>query len=69
MDASSKANKALADIRRYNDLYHLRRRPRCVDGSLNLKSKVNRCFTKVARVSDYYDPSDPTIDIDEAMIQ
>jgi hypothetical protein len=69
MDAQSKANRALAEIRRCDSLYHLRRRPRCVDGSLNLNSRVNRSFHKVARVSDYYDPYDPTIDIDEAMIK
>ena len=68
MDASSKANKALDKIRCYDHLYHLRRRPRCIDGTLNLNSRVNRSFAKVSKVSDFYDPYDPSIDVDEAVI-
>lgn len=32
-------------------------RPRCKDGSLDMRRKVNRAFDKYADVGDYYDPS------------
>ena len=46
MDAESKAKKALTEIRDTNVLFHLRRRPRCRDGSLDLRCKVNKVFMK-----------------------
>ena len=69
MNANLKANKALAEMRRYDELYHLRRRPRCIDGSLNLNSRANKAFRKNSLVSDYYDPNDPTLDVEVAVIQ
>ena len=59
----------MAEIRRSDDLYHLRRRPRCIDGSLNLNSRANKAFRKNSLVSDYYDPNDPTLDVEVAVIQ
>ena len=51
--------KALAEIRDISALYHLRRRPRCIDGTLDMRFRVNKAFTKRDQVSDYYDPLKP----------
>lgn len=50
-------------------LFDLRRRPRCKDGTLNLKYKVNQSFAKDDFVSNFYDPKDPTINIREEVIK
>lgn len=35
------------------------KRPRCKDGSLDKRFRVNRAFDKYADIGDYYDPADP----------
>ena len=60
VDAKSKSDDAMARIRNANKLYHLRLRPRCADGRLDIRQKVNRSFEKNAVVTDFYDPEDPT---------
>ena len=59
MDAETKAKVALAQIRNSDHLLHLRRRPRCADGRLDMRATVNRAFAKDALVTDYYDPLEP----------
>ena len=44
------------------------RRPRCYDGSLNLRFSVNKSFSKDDIVTDFYDPKDPTINIRQELI-
>ena len=41
MDAHKSSRVALAEIRDYKRLGHLRRRPRCNDGSLDMRHKAN----------------------------
>ena len=69
LKSESKSKDALERIRNTNKLYHLRRRPRCADGRLDLRHKVNRAFSKHAVVTDYYDPQDPTKAVDQDVIQ
>ena len=59
----------LAEIRNHGRLKHLLRRPRCRDGSLDMRCKVNWSFSKTDQVTDYYDPIDPSIDISQVVIQ
>ena len=59
----------MSDIRCQDHLFFLRRRPRCVDGSLNLSSRVNKSFNKDSQASNYYDPLDPSINIDQGLIE
>ena len=68
METSNSAAAALAVIRDPDRLGHLRRRPRCSDGSLDMRSKANKSLYKYAKVSDYYDPEDPDVDVDQALI-
>ena len=68
MEASNSAAAALAVIRDPDRLGHLRRRPRCSDGSLDMRSKANKNLSKYARVTDYYDPADPAVDVNQALI-
>ena len=56
MEAKTRAQQVLDEIRDARRLKHLRLRPRNLDGSLNLSCKVNRAFGKHDQVSDYYDP-------------
>ena len=50
------AEKVLEEIRDPDRLGQLRRRPRCADGSLDMRNKVNRGLSKHAQISDFYDP-------------
>ena len=68
MDAQKSSKLALEEIRDHNALGPYRRRPRCVDGTLDMRYKVNKSFSKHDRVSDYYDPARPAIDIEEATL-
>ena len=68
MDFESKAEKALAMIRDASALFNLRRRPRCSDGSLDMRNKVNKVLMKSSQVTDYYDPKEPSVTIKESVI-
>ena len=46
----------------------MRRRPRCQDGTLDLRFKVNIAFDKNADVTDYYDPMQPKVNIKQRTI-
>ena len=59
----SASNEALAEIRDTKRLFHLRLRPRNMDGSLDLRAKVNKGFTKYDNISDYYSPQSPSLNI------
>ena len=63
------AKKKLAEIRDGDRLGHLRRRPRCSDGGLDMRSKANRGLSKHAVVTDFYDPAKPNEVIEKAVIQ
>ena len=42
----------------------LKKRPRCKNGSLDMRYKVNyEHFNKYDDVSDYYDPKNPELDL------
>ena len=60
MDATSKAREYHGKMRDPELLFHLRRRPRCLDGSLDMRCSVNKGFTKWSHVSNFYDPKDPS---------
>ena len=70
MDAESNSKLALAQIRDSNRLLHLRRRPRCANGCLDMRARVNRSFSKDSHVTDYYDPLDPSavVSLDEILL-
>lgn len=68
MDSKPSAAQMLEQIRNHKVLFHLRRRPRNQDGSLDLRSKVNKGFTKGDKVSDFYDPAKPAANIGQAQI-
>ena len=68
MEARNSSAAALAVLRDPDRLGHLRRRPRCGDGSLDMRSKANKSLSKYAKVADYYDPADPDVDVEEALI-
>lgn len=69
MEARISASQILTEIRDGDRLGHLRRRPRCSDRSLDKRHKVNRAFSKTALVTNYYDPADPDVDVEEAVIE
>ena len=64
MEARNSSAAALAVLRDSDRLGHLRRRPRCGDGSLDMRSKANKNLSKYAKVADYYDPADPDVDVE-----
>ena len=70
MDAESNQKLAIAQIRDSGRLLHLRRRPRCAKGCLDMRAKVNRSFSKDLHVTDYYDPLDPSavVSLDEILL-
>lgn len=50
-------------------LFDLKRRPRCQDGSLNLRFAVNKSFSKDdASVTHFYDPKEPSVNIEPELI-
>ena len=59
MDTKTTAWKVLEEMRDVHHLKHLRLRPRNFDGSLDLRCKANRGFTKADKVTDYYEPDNP----------
>ena len=63
MDSKPSAAQMLAQIRSHKVLFHLRRRPRNHDGSLDMRSNVNKGFTKGDKVTDFYDPAKPAANI------
>ena len=48
---------------------NLRRRPRCLDGTLNLRFKANQSFQKHDLVTNFYDPKDPSINLGQDVIK
>ena len=52
----SNADVVLDEIRDVRRLKHLRLRPRNLDGTLDLRCKVNKGFKKDEEVSDYFSP-------------
>ena len=56
---SPESDKYFAKIKDVDRLKDLKRRPRCSDGSLDLRAKVNKSLSKDGQVTDYYDPDDP----------
>ena len=62
------AESVLAELRDTARLGHLQRRPRCSDGSLDMRSQANRGLSKHARVTDYYDPCAPSDIVEELVI-
>ena len=69
MEASKKSGKALAEIRDHERLGYLRRRPRCHDGTLDMRCRANQGLEKHAAVTNFYDPAEPSVVIKEAAIQ
>ena len=69
MEAQTQANSVLAEIREGSTLAHLRRRARCPDGSLDMRHRANKAFRKDSLVSDFYDPEDPAINVESAVIK
>ena len=63
------AEQVLAELRDADRLGSLLRRPRCADGSLDKRCKANRGLSKDALVTDYYDPEQPAVNIEEAVIE
>ena len=54
------ADSLFVKLKDVDNLYFLKRRPRCADGSLNLSHKVNKGYPKHQSATDYYDPKDPS---------
>ena len=69
MDALTKAKDILAEMRDISTLAHLRRRARCPDGSLDMRHRANKGHRKDSKVSDYYDPAEPDVDVDLDVIE
>jgi hypothetical protein len=69
MDAQTKAEDILAEMRDNSTLAHLRRRARCPDGSLDMRLRANKGLRKDSKVSDYYDPTRPDVDVDQEVIE
>ena len=69
MDAKIKAEDILAEMRDISTLAHLCRRVRCSDGSLDMRHKANKGHRKDSKVSDYYDPTRPDVDVDQDVIE
>jgi hypothetical protein len=69
MDVHNKAEDILAEIRDISTLAHLRRRARCPDGTLDMRHKANKGHRKDSKVSDYYDPTEPDVDVDLEVIE
>lgn len=67
-DQESEADKYFAKIKDVNNLGFLKRRPRCPDGSLDIRMKVNRKFDKYEYVTDYYHPENPDVEVTQASI-
>ena len=62
------ARKIFDEIRDPTRLGHLRRRPRCTDGSLDMRHKVNRGLSKLEMAAEFYDPDQPATLIEDAVI-
>ena len=59
-DQKPSTDDLFAKIKDVDRLKDLRRRPRCRDGSLDLRAEVNKGLAKHdEQVTDYYDPDDP----------
>ena len=70
MESIAKSKQIMAEIRDFERLKHLRRRPRCADGTLDRRYKVNKSFNKGDdTITDYYDPKDPSKNVPQAVIQ
>ena len=63
------ARKILEEIRDPTRLGHLRRRPRCADGSLDMRYKVNRGLSKLEMAAEFYDPAHPAVLVEEAVVR
>ena len=63
------AKKVLEEIRDPGRLGPLRRRPRCADGTLDMRHWANRGLSKRAQVTDYYDPAEPGALVEAAVIE
>ena len=55
----SEADKYFAKIKDVDSLGGLKRRPRCPDGSLDLRAKANKSFSKHGNVTDFYFKQNP----------
>ena len=66
---SNESDRYFSKIKDVENLFFLKRRPRCVDGSLNYSHKVNKGFPKNQVATDYYDPKDPSSKVDQAQIE
>ena len=66
---SPESDKYFAKIKDVDRLKDLKRRPRCSDGSLDLRAKVNKCLSKDGQVTDYYDPDDPKDNVPQNVIK
>ena len=63
------ARKIFEEIQDPGRLGHLRRRPRCADGSLNMRYKVNWGLAKDTKAAVFYDPAQPNVLIEAAVIE
>ena len=63
------ARKILEEIRDPTRLGHLRRRPRCADGTLDMRHKVNKGLSKLEMTAEFYDPAQPAVLVEEAVIR
>ena len=68
MEARTRAQKKLMEIREGDRLGHLLKRPRCRDGGLDMRCKANRGFGKHANMTDFYDPKEPDVNVGAAVI-
>ena len=59
------AESVLAELRDTARLGHLTRRPRCADGTLDMRCRANKGLSNHARVTDYYDPERPADIVEE----
>ena len=65
MDAKQNhsADSQFAKIKDVENLFFLKRRPRCADGTLNFSYKVNKGYPRHLAATDYYDPKDPSSNV------
>ena len=63
------ARKIMEEIRDPTRLGHLRRRPRCADRTLDMRHKVNKGLSKLEMTAEFYDPAQPAVLVEEAVIR
>ena len=71
VELTTKQKEALPQqmIGKDQGLFDLKKRPRCADGTLNLRFKCNQSFKKDDIVTDYYNPKDPSINVRQELIK